>query len=506
MGENQTLREKQNGGIEYIAKYIICAIAIIFIIQYLIIAFSRINYSFELEWMEGGMVDHLKKAYEGKHIYGPPTLEFVPYIYTPFYPYLSVLFAKITGIGFIPMRLISLLSSLGSMAILFFFIRKETKDMFLGIIGAGLFAATFKIGGAWFDIARVDSLFVWLILATMYGLRFSITWKACIISGICAFLAFFTKQVALFILIPMIIYTFIYNWKHGFIILLIFGGLTISSTLYFNYISNGWYNYYIFDLPSQHSIDPGLAGEFWKTNLINKVPVALCAIISLLPLYFVKSNNEHKKYFFYFLIVIATIGGSFYSKLHPGGWDNVLIPAYAGIMLVTIISVSEIFKYYEIQKSKYVNIIKICIFGALIIQFGMLMYKPAEQIPTRQDRESGEKFVETLKSLPEETIIPYHGYLSFMTGKKPNAQAMALFDIMLKGKNGEVKEKLGSEIINAIESKKYKIIILDENGWWFQPVLEKNYEKYGKIFDESDTFWPVTGLKVRPQYIYKAKQ
>ena len=80
--------------------------------------------------------------------------------------------SKLTGPGFVPLRLVSLVSSLGTAWIVHLFVRRETGRVVLGAIAAGIFLATWRTSGLYFDVARLDSLFTFLLLASLYQLRF----------------------------------------------------------------------------------------------------------------------------------------------------------------------------------------------------------------------------------------------------------------------------------------------------------------------------------------------
>lgn len=54
-------------------------------------AVLRVLYPFELEWMEGATVEHVLRVMEGRPLYVEPSLEFVPFVYTPLYAWLGAL-------------------------------------------------------------------------------------------------------------------------------------------------------------------------------------------------------------------------------------------------------------------------------------------------------------------------------------------------------------------------------------------------------------------------------
>ena len=66
-------------------KYAFLFMALFYILIYIVIIVSRADYKYELEWMEGGVLEHVIRFLDGKNIYSEPSIEFTPYIYTPLY-------------------------------------------------------------------------------------------------------------------------------------------------------------------------------------------------------------------------------------------------------------------------------------------------------------------------------------------------------------------------------------------------------------------------------------
>ena len=146
------------------------SLAVVYLIIYLWMAYYRLRYPFDLEWIEGGMVDQVQRLLHGQSMYVAPSISYVPFLYPPIYFYFSALAALLFGIGLFPLRLVSFLASLVSFTTIFLIVRAETKNDWAAILSTGLFVATFRVTGAWLDIARVDSLFLalWLLFIYLY--------------------------------------------------------------------------------------------------------------------------------------------------------------------------------------------------------------------------------------------------------------------------------------------------------------------------------------------------
>ena len=95
------------------------------------------------------------------------------------------------------------------------FVRRESRNHVAPILACGWFASTYSLTGNWFDIARVDSLFLFLVLASLWLARFGRSFSSAIGAGLTLLLAFFTKQTGLFFLAPVIAFCFVHGWKRA---------------------------------------------------------------------------------------------------------------------------------------------------------------------------------------------------------------------------------------------------------------------------------------------------
>src|SRR6185369_16069281 len=74
---------------------------------------GRVCYPYDLEWMEGGMLHHALRIRLGEGIYAPPSVDFIPYLYTPLYPTLLALFGGPSGPSYLLGRAVSVAGLVG---------------------------------------------------------------------------------------------------------------------------------------------------------------------------------------------------------------------------------------------------------------------------------------------------------------------------------------------------------------------------------------------------------
>jgi 4-amino-4-deoxy-L-arabinose transferase-like glycosyltransferase len=482
-------------------RYAAFIVSLIFIIAYVFVALSRIGYPFELEWMEGASVIHVKRILEGESLYVQPGLEFTPFFYPPLYFYISALFTLIMGLGFLPLRMVSFISSIGCLCVIYFWVKEETRDKISGIISVGLFAATFKLCGFWFDVARVDSLFLFLCLIGGCLIKFRSTPGAFILSGMFFSLAFLTKQTALVLAAPLVIYILIFKRKLFFYLLIPMIVGMASPFLILHIATKKWYYYYLFYLPRNHEIIKENYIAFWLKDLFSPLFIALA--ISIVFLFMEYSRKSWENVIFYSLIFLGFLFGSWMSRLHVGGWLNVLMPAYAAISIVSGIGTRALYQHLREIKSPRVKNIGFVLYIAVLIQYALLSYDPFQQIPTKEDRKAGEDLIQTMKNIDGEIFVPYHSYLAEMAGKKSYMHVHSLFDIS-RGDRTNIGNEFQDELISAIRNQKFKAIFLDV------PRITTSFDEYYKtekiLFNKSKAFYPVTGMKTRPEFLFVPKE
>jgi 4-amino-4-deoxy-L-arabinose transferase-like glycosyltransferase len=89
----------------------------------------------------------------------------VPTIYTPLYFYVSALAARLLGPSLLTLRLVSLVASIGSAALIAHLVWRETRSRPASLVAAGLFVCSTALAETSLDLARVDALCLCLLLA-----------------------------------------------------------------------------------------------------------------------------------------------------------------------------------------------------------------------------------------------------------------------------------------------------------------------------------------------------
>jgi hypothetical protein len=472
-------------------KAIVFCTVFIHFIMVLFVVISRINYRYELEWMEGASLIQAYRIYTGHALYVQPSLEYIPMIYPPLYFYLGAALFKFSGISFLPLRIVSFASTLGCLIVIFSAVKDKTKSALIGLLAAGSFVATFMVGGAWFDIARVDMLFIFLCIAGVYFLGKQTT-QTSIIAGILFSLAFLTKQTALSISTLMALSILLLFRKQTLPFVCSFAILTLMTYVYLNSSTKGWYQYYILFLPASHHIKWSFIPTAIEAGF--KI-VAVFLIIGFSPLLLgFRKVIQDKLHLYYYFASAGFIATSILARINDGAYNNTFLPAYAGLAIIFGMGIGWLATYLELQRINK-NIILTILWLAIGLQFSRLFYNPIQQIPTQADRRVGDALVAELQSVPGNVFIPYHNYLSLFAGKKVYFHMMTLEEV--RGRFS-IKQAEVVDIAKQFNSTPFSLIITDLPDYLIQGRQCTDTQNIN--YESAATFYPVTGYHVRPTY------
>ena len=237
------------------------------IITYLVIALSRLTYPFTIEWLESNSLVEVHRILAGQPLYPAPTAGYVPDGYPPLYFAVSAAAASVLGVSYLPLRLVSLVSSLFCFAVLGRLVQRETGSAAAGTAAAGVFASVYFATHTWFDVGRVDSLFLALSIGGLYAARWMRRTRGAIACGALLAAAALTKQTGIAEgVVVLAALAFGPRRRLAGVAALTEVAVLGISTLVLGLGSGGWYVYYVFQLMSEHALNDSAIGGFWIAN------------------------------------------------------------------------------------------------------------------------------------------------------------------------------------------------------------------------------------------------
>lgn len=256
---------------------------------------GRFLYPYDLEWMEGGLLAHAARLAAGENIYPPPSVDFIPYLYTPLYPALVALLGQVAGIGYQVARAISILSILGVVVLMGLAIHggaarpagdhdhaaapEDAAGRWPAWCGcalaAGFFAATYPWVEGWYDLVRADTLFLFMMLSGLLLLARAARvprhmphgpqgphdagsrWRSrgqLAVAGAAAVLAlsFFCKQTGVLYVAAGGALLLIWCWRRVPVYVVTAGIIGLGGTAVLTRMTGGWFWTYIFEVHQAH--------------------------------------------------------------------------------------------------------------------------------------------------------------------------------------------------------------------------------------------------------------
>lgn len=444
------------------------ALSCIFIGMFLVVALMSLGYPFQLEWMEGSIIDIVQRVREGLPVYAKPSLDYVPFPYTPLYFYVSAAMSWLTGVDFLPARLVSLLSAIGILLLIGVWVRKEGGSQMAALIGAGLFAASYRVTGRWFDIARVDSLFLLLTLAALYWFIHYRGWKNALIAMALMCAAFFTKQTAAIVFAPVLLAMLLADRQHALRV-----GITLAIALLFiigilNVATDYWFKFFVFELQGGHQPQLRYIKGFWTRDLLPNTAITLC--LSLVALA-VLGHRNWRKGIVYASILAGLVLCSYAARVNWGSFLNVLMPAYAAFALFAGLLLARL------RQPHLLGVVA----ALLCAQLVSMSYDPSGMIPDNEARQKGEKFLKDVAAIEGDVLIPERQFVQTRVGKRSYTLGMAAYDLFMTDmrEKNSVRFDLEQEIADAIAKKRFSAII--PGGLVVMPDLKEHYMKGASI-------------------------
>ena len=529
--------QSQHSGWILFAQLPVYSLLVMFFCLAVYCIFQRLPYPFEIDWIEGEMVCHALRMVNGQPTYPPPSSEFVSELYPPVYYLVTAVFFKLFAtFNFLIPRIISVVCLAGVLWLIYLIPVKESGYKSIGLLISGFFLSCYEIHGPWYDLARVDMLFFFLILSGCYMLAYSHkkVWAA-LGSAVLLVFACYTKQSGLFFLPFVTLYLFFVDKKQC----VIFSGaaflLLVAVFFSLQQVSDGWFGTYVLfnplrynqvvtkplsELPfrmlleMRHKLFPEIRYEIFY-----KLPIFFTIVVAFVIQKACSITRKTKVTIWEFTAVAAVIA-YFSIRPHPGSERNdfIYMTLWGCILLGQFLVKLSESSFNDVRNSK-----RVTVYLLLTLQLCLQIYNPKTLIPTQQDIKKGYEFISMVKNIPGEVYLPYHSFYGVMAGKKMmfNGGAYWAYQILTKEKfrPTDLMEKIKKKQISAIiaDDKGYltakgERLVIDNMKMLFTSgdelahVVEENYKIVKRIpYSSDDEFRNVTGFNTRPELILEPK-
>jgi hypothetical protein len=442
-----------DGAAERWARRAVVLLALFLGALFLYAAARRLCYPFEVEWIESGMLVTVLRVLHGQGIYVPPTLHYVPYLYAPVYFYLAAAATKLTGIaghGYAGLRLLSALATLGGVAAIYRLVRFWTPQRVAAIAAAGLYAGCYSLADSFFDVGRVDSLFVLFVLLALLAQQRGRP----VLAALVWVLAFQTKQTVL----PLAIVVLCAELPRPRRFLAAIGTYCLAagaSVTLFNHATGGWYGYYLFQVARGLPVVWRQVALYLPLQVL--APLAVAWVVIGAAVVITRPRWSGDQGLFVAVVSLALFGGTWFVQAHRGASTNAMMPVYAWTAVLFGVAMGRLLSFTQAAQNRRAALLVTAAVGAQLVA---LVYNPGAYVPPVGARAASDAFVAKLTTLPGDVYVLNHSYDEVLAGKQIHAEGEAL-GAVLDAPATPRTNAVRAELAQALAQRPYSAVVVD---------------------------------------------
>ncbi len=390
------------------------------------VVLARADYPFHLEFLETNLLSQAFDLLRGGTLYGDPSRDFVPHEYGPLYPLLLAPLFALFGPSFLVARGLSSLATLGTVLSLAAWVRAAGGKLASSVLAGALYLALFGASGCWYDLARVDSLAIFLLVAgagLLHGKEHpgrGRLWTATLLLLAAAFSKQTTVPIAMvaFLCAPLPV-------KPRLLAFAVYAGAGVAIGLAANAATGGRFLAFTVLVPMSH----GLYLEGWLRGLTLFLSpptlafplLAAGAVAGFLGAGRAGRDPASKRSA---LLLVAAGVVSLLTLFKVGAWVNDLMPAAAFGCLAAALAFDRV-----LRAGAGLVPVGLASFLLAAVPFGG-WFPASAQIPEASDRRTGEALVSYLRGFPGSFWVADFNYVHVLAGKDPPPTAYAVAEIV----------------------------------------------------------------------------
>ena len=502
------------------------ALAIAHVAGFFAVALLRLRYPYDLEWMEGGQLLHSHEILAGRFPYRAPSPDHIAFPYQPLYPAVVAALAAVFGLSLPLARAVSIVATVACAALIGGAVWKETRSRRCALMAGAMVFALYRVTGFWFNLARVDSLFMALLVGGLYAARYlDGPWVASLTSAVLLVLAYKTKQLALpfFVLVPPLLVAkgsdaaktardtseargandarspSDAGTARGRAAAAAFVGFAAGALGLDFWLSQrasgGWFSFYVNDVPRGQ---PYLVGLFCRFGLVLALDVPVLLVLAregagealrggaARPGRSWRSRSRET----WSLAAILGVAVTLAAWARPGGAANNLMTTYVLAIVPAFVALHR-FDTTGTPKQRAV------LFAALAGQLAWLAYDPSKQIPRAADYAAGRELVELLHDAPGPVLVPDRPWLAVLAGKAPSYHANTFWEMSFQNRASlvpdELRRRLATGYYALVVNRSDPHRLVSPLQWWPRELLD-HYKCDRSIHLPGRGLAPLTGV------------
>jgi hypothetical protein len=246
-------------------------------------------------------------------------------------------------------------------------------------------------------------------------------------------------------------------------------GVVGGSTLALGLASHGWYVYYVFEQMSQHALSASNASQFWVSELLPTLGIAICAALlgaRRMPLVLLAG-------------CAALAVEAFAARAETGSNLNDLLPVYMTVAVLAGLAMGDppalsprvagrfarptwLARFLQWRRSAGRRCITVAVSGLVVVQIGVLAsgFRLSQAFPPNANRIAGQRLVTAVRALGGTVAIPAAPGIAVTAGLPPTEDMVAAADVM-HASDQSAKTIFMTSLAQAVAAHKFSAIITE---------------------------------------------
>lgn len=388
---------------------------------------SRIDYPYDLEWMEGGQLYHAHRLLEGASLYRDCTDGFLPFPYPPVHAGMVAAATALFGNTYLVARLVSVIAFVIATSVLAREVwgdgRPRPRRLVLTLAAVGGIAASFPITGSWYDLVRVDSVYFALLVVGARlalpprrraggGRREHLSDGRILACAVCLAASVYAKQTAAFFMPWIALYAWWRYGKRGFVLGATTAVLCVVPGLWLSWRGDGFFFAMMFEVMGRHPLVEVQAREAAVRTLLFAPPLF---VLPMATLWLARRGRLDRDLSFWLGMLLSAALASVVTTAKVGAFLNNMLtvcvlawPVSAMVANATVVATPR----HRTGGPVFAGIV-----GLLAAwHLGNLTYEPGMFVPSRKHRQSVSALYAIVEQLEGGVIAPGHSYLPILAG------------------------------------------------------------------------------------------
>jgi hypothetical protein len=399
---------------------------------------GRLPFPLDLEWMEGGMLTHAQRIASGQGIYVKPSLDFIPYLYTPLYPATLALLSFVFPLGYVLGRLVSLLAFTSALLVLGLLVHEEARylprwnrwpALLVALMGAAAVVASFVFTGSFYDLVRADSMLLALQVLALWLIWRGHGWQSAAWAGVVIALAFFCKQTASIVGVGLGLGLLAVNWRRGLVYGAAAAAVLAAGLAFLNATSHGWFWTYIFKLHQSHA-PRWAAGYKGALPEIGKHAWPVFAVLLAATVGLALTRQLRRRDIILWMVALAGVASAFVGFATQWAFLNAFIPGvFFPVLAASVLGARLV--AHALHSARWLAAAPAClVLAGLGWQNHHVTYRNLTTVvPQPEDRVAAGRLLDQLRQVPGDLFIPFHNYYGALVGKRTFVHRMGIRDV-----------------------------------------------------------------------------